>query len=94
MKKSMSSLISKLAPTKDAVKELKQFTQLSVASSLVGLVVFPALGIVGAGAGLRALLLTFHNDNKSTAKLLWYRMALLCSLAVAALDIYYMLSKT
>jgi hypothetical protein len=47
-----------------AIKQLKQFSIIGLACSIVGLVMFWWLGIAGAAFGIRSLVLASHKANK------------------------------
>ncbi len=86
----MKTILTTL-PDDKAQQELVRFARLGIASTVVGLVVFPVLGTIGAAFGARALLLTFHKGNKANPRLLLYRVALAVSFVLAWVELLFAL---
>lgn len=78
----MKTLNDKISNEK-AQKELKQFATLGLVFSLVPLLIFGALGIVGLAFSARALILAGHPGNKENPKLKQYRAMAIAGIVLA-----------
>jgi len=72
-----------------ARKELKRFTLIALACSLVGIFVLPFLGIVGMGLGAREFLISFHRANQGRSHLWVWRILALAAFLIGVADLVW-----
>lgn len=69
----MKTVLSKLSDRK-AQEEVKKYSYVSLALSVVSLFVFWWLAIAGVALGARAFVLTYHRGNKANKDLTKFRV--------------------
>jgi len=92
MEKTLKTILSKLS-NEQAQKEIKQFTYASIVSSLVSLVIFWWLAMVGIFFGIRGLMLTWHKGNADDKNLIIYRIISISGIIIGIVS-WYLYSKS
>jgi hypothetical protein len=87
----MKTINDKLSKEK-AQKEFKQFAIWGLVASVVSLLIFGWLGIVGLAFSARALLLSKHAGNQENLKLKQYRAMAIGGVIISVIDLAVVLS--
>lgn len=84
----METVLTKVADEK-APHEMKRFTIIGCAVSIISLVIFWWLGIIGIAFCIRGLLLTWHKANTGSNKLLAFRVSAVIGILAGMISLVF-----